>query len=66
MKEEATLKTLIENMSGEKKDLFKFPQITPNKLAEKMDHTNSSFELSEKLKLSNDSKSIKITYYSFK
>lgn len=31
MKEEATLKTLKDYMSGEKNQIFNFPTITPNK-----------------------------------
>jgi hypothetical protein len=35
MKEEATYKTLKDNMSGEKNHNFNFQTITPNKLPEK-------------------------------
>ena len=56
MKEEATLKTFIENMSGDKKDLFKFPLITPNKLSDKIEHTNEISEISRNFKFSIDGK----------
>lgn len=35
MKEEATLKTIKDNMSGEKNYNFNFKTVTPNKLSDK-------------------------------
>jgi hypothetical protein len=65
MKEGATLKTFIDNMSGEKKDLLKFPQITPNKLTDKIDHINAVSDLSKNFKFSIDGIKIKILYQKF-
>ncbi len=44
MKEEATYKTLKDNMSGEKDYSFNFPTITPNKISQKFNNPRMFFD----------------------